>query len=331
MSVNLLLSYALNASVDLAAVRTNLVCGQMMIDSGAFTAHSSGRPIELGAYAWYLERWRGHWDHAITLDVIGDPAATRANTRKLHDRGLPVMPVFTRGDSLAEFDAMVREVGYVCVGGLVGMPGEAQAARVGMLQRRAERLGGGIHALGVGALSVLRRARPYSADASNISVQFRYGGIAYFDGRDVRQVTVADHAAILRAHRHLMEHEIDLAPLVRAGRLPSKAGGRQDLMKAMSLSYAAADEALRQWIPVPPPVRFTNSGPHLFSSVSGNDYEGASAADAHLHGRRPVGAGLGALPLLGQDPARVAPWNPPIWRRWGSRHVCRRRGLTDAA
>ncbi|GAA1246616.1 hypothetical protein GCM10009609_07640 [Pseudonocardia aurantiaca] len=181
MAVNLLLSYAFHESTDLAKLRRGLVCGQLLLDSGAFTAHTTGRTITLDAYAKFLERWRGCWDHAITLDVIGDPRKTAAHTRKLHERGLPVMPVFTRGDSVTEFDAMVRDAGYVAVGGTVGLGTKPQRERVTMLQRRAQDLGGGIHALGVGAISTLRPARPYSADASSVSGAFRFGTVVYFD------------------------------------------------------------------------------------------------------------------------------------------------------
>jgi hypothetical protein len=117
VAVNLLLSYAFHSATKLSDVRRDLVCGRLMIDSGAFTAWTKGYKIDVDEYAEFLERWRGCWDHAITLDVIGDGKASARNTRKLHERGLPVMPVFTRGDTLADFDAMVAEVGYVCVGG----------------------------------------------------------------------------------------------------------------------------------------------------------------------------------------------------------------------
>ena len=89
MAVNLLLSFAYHADTDLRTIRTRLRCGQLMIDSGAFTAYTSGRRIRVYDYARYLTRWAGVWDHAITLDRIGDPANTRRNTRMLHERAWP--------------------------------------------------------------------------------------------------------------------------------------------------------------------------------------------------------------------------------------------------
>jgi hypothetical protein len=306
VAVNVLLSYAYHSGTNLADVRRTLVCGRILIDSGAFTAHSTGKTIKLDDYAAYLEQWKGCWDHAVTLDVVGDPAATAVNTRKLHAKGIPVMPVFTRGDKLPEFDAMVRDVGYVCVGGLVGLPRKVQVPRVGMLQRRAQDAGGGIHALGIAASDALRAIRPYSADASSVGLRFRYGDLIYFDGRDVRFVGIKDRAELLRNRDNLRAHGIDIAPLVRRGRMPNKAqGGIDGLMQAMSIAYAAADECLKRDRPVPAPKGHPVDGTHLYNSVGPGHLPPVMALDRILHGL---------------TDAEV----PGAWRRWGYSHTCRR-------
>jgi hypothetical protein len=339
MAVNILLSFAFHADTDLTAVRANLVCGNLMIDSGAFTAWSKGKPVKLGDYAAYLERYRGCWDHAITLDVIGDGKASAVNTRRLHERGLPVMPVFTRGDKLADFDAMVREVGYVCVGGLVGLPAAAQRQRVGMLQRRAADAGGGVHALGIGSMATLRATRPYSADASNISGAFRFGSIVYFNGRDIVSTQVGDRARLLRDRAHLLDHGIDLALLGRTGRMPGRAEGRGALMQAMSLAYACADEQLKRTGPVTPPREGAAPGPHLYNSVIGQgggkqvtDVAWTAALDRRLHPGphlyNSITPEFGLEPAAGLDRELHAATDgaiPPLWRKHGSRHTCFRR------
>jgi hypothetical protein len=264
MAVNVLLSYWYHSKTNLAEVRKNLVCGRLMIDSGAFSAHTLGKKISLTEYAEYLDHYRGHWDHAVTLDVIGDPETSRRQTMKLHAMGVPVMPVFTRGDTIAEFDAMVKEVGYVCVGGLVGLPAAVVEKRVTLLQRRAESLGGGIHALGVGAIPTLARARPYSADASNVSGAFRFGSILFFDQGRVLNVSVTDKAKMRKYREPMLAHGIDVAKLATTGRMPSGQDGRGTLMKAMSLSYASADEWLKRRAKIRVPDGTTDTpGTHL--------------------------------------------------------------------
>jgi hypothetical protein len=302
MSVNVLLSFAFWGHKSLAEVRRELVCGKLMIDSGAFTAWSIGQQIDLAEYAEYLHTWQGHWDHAVTLDTIGDPVATRKSTRALHEQGLPVMPVFTRGESVAEFDAMVRDCGYVCVGGGVGMSQQVQIRRAKLLQRRASDLGGGIHALGIGAVSLVREAMPYSADSSNISNAFRYGTIRYFDGRDIRSCKVSDKAYLLKHWEQLRGHDINVADLAQNGRMP-KGQIQSQLMQAMSLAYASADEWLHSVgrVSVPRGVPDPRPGPHLYSSITGDHLlPGVINLDHRLH----------------------QGYMPPVWRKYGRNHLC---------
>lgn len=305
MSVNILLSYAFHAKENIGKVRSELVCGKLMIDSGAFTAHSIGQRIDRVEYAEFLETWHGAWDHAVTLDVIGEPAATKVNTKWLHAKGLNVMPVFTRQESLSEFDAMVRDCGYVCVGGGVGMSKATVLRRIALLQRRAADLGGGVHALGMGAIDHVRQSRPYSADSSNISTTFRYGNIRFFDGRQVRTITVSDKEAIRKYWIALRGHDIDVAQLASTGRMPT-AQMRHTLMRSMSLAYACADEWLRQTgsaAPVPHGVPDSRTGPHLYSSIVGSHLlPGAIELDRELHNG----------------------YKPPVWAGYGWSHECRK-------
>lgn len=318
MAVNVLLSYAFHGpqinDTDLAAVRRELVCGRLMVDSGAFTAHSTGKPVKLSEYAAWLERWRGCWDHAVTLDKIGDPVASARQTRRLHEMGLPVMPVFTKGAALAEFDAMVRDVGYVCVGGMVGK-GMAKMvrARVAMLQRRAADMGGGIHALGVTAMDTLRYARPYSADASNVSAAFLFGNVIYFDGRQMRNPQASNRERLIRDREHITGQGIELAAVMRAGRLPN-GKVRDELMVRYSLGYACADETLKRSGLVPGPSG-APPGTHIYNSITPK---------------------WGVMPAASLDRMLHDPTSPlartRAWQRYGARHhVCTAERLAEAA
>lgn len=303
MAVNLLLSFAFHGSTDLHEARKKMPCGRILVDSGAFSAWSTGKVIRLQEYAEFLQGYEGAWDHAITLDTIGDPVATKKNTQKLHAMGIPVMPVFTIGDTLAEFDAMIKESGYVCVGGVVGMNREHQVRRVSMLQRRAEDLGGGIHALGVGATDALVRSKPYSADASNVSGGFRFGTLVYWDGSKVRNASVREPKKFLQALPHLARHDIDVARLLPNRRMPV-GDERRELMLGMSYAYAVADEYLKERNKVPVPEKISDlPGTHLYSSAS-NVPDSLSVMD------------LDTLVHSGQPTA-------PVWSRYKRNHQCR--------
>lgn len=298
----MLVSYAFFAKDNLASLRAAMPCGRLLIDSGAFTALSTGKRIELAAYADFLTTWQGAYDHAVTLDVIGDPAATARNTRKLQAMGHRVMPVFTRGGTVADFDAMVKDSGYVCVGGGVGMPTDLLVRRLRALQLRAQEHGGGIHALGVGNLDGLRKIRPYSADASNVSSAFRFGTVIAYDGR---RLLVFQHTlkAKLRQHLHLFKAQglgPQITELARTGRQPG-AEGREALMRGLSVAYAAADEdAARYGVPVPHGVD-DSQGTHMYSAITG----------MHL---APMVARLDKALHSGE-------FAPPLWQRYAEKHA----------
>lgn len=284
MSVNLLLSYFYHPKADLGRLRQDLVCGRLMIDSGAFSAWTIGEPVDRQAYAEFLERWSGKWDYAVTLDVIGDPDTTAVNTRWFHARGIAVLPVFTLGHTLADFDAMVADTGYVCVGGLVKLSRAARIKRVAMLQRRAQDHGGGVHALGVGSMTTVEAARPYSSDSSNTSSTFVYGTISIFDGHRVRMLQINDRKVLTRNRDIIRQHGIDLADLV-ANRMPKT---RYALIQAMGVAYACADEYAKRIYPTPDftanQVFTGDNGPHLYMSMRHEEDALAGAAlDRLLH------------------------------------------------
>lgn len=257
--LDVLLSYAFHAKTDLRRVRTAIgPQAVLMVDSGAFTAKSTGKPISLGAYAAFLEQHRGAWSAAVTLDVIGDHAATRANTRRLHGMGLPVMPVHTVGAPLADFDAAVRDTGYVAVGGMVGTAKNSQAAYLQVLTRRAREHGGNIHALGVARHSLLRQVQPYSSDVSTVSRSLLHGMIQLWDGRKAQLVGFGPSrpGEVQRHHALLRGYGLDVAALLRREVLGT-AAGRTRVVEAALWGMRVQGTALRrglQPVPVPPGV-----------------------------------------------------------------------------
>ena len=305
MTFNLLLSYAVAGTIDLERIRRSMPCGRLMIDSGAFTAWTTGKPIDLDAYADYLQGWRGCWDHAITLDVIGDPVASRRNTRKLHERGLPVMPVFTRGNSLADLDAMLADVPFICAGGLVKMPEKHRVPRIRMLQRRAAERGGGIHALGVGSLPALRASRPYSADTSRFLLGYGYHSVQIFDGRDLHSIDILDRVKMARHRADLVAHGFSVSERITQGRMPegNKPGMPRWLnSQALGVAAACADEYLKATYPVPIDGPLPD-GPHFYAVAMATDAYAVATTDERLHSADA----------------------PPIWGRYAMHHHCSRK------
>jgi hypothetical protein len=192
MAVDLLLSYALNKTTDFAEVKEAQGPEQMlMIDSGAFTAFQTGKPIKLEDYAAFLRHWEGCYDYAITLDVIGDPKATARNLRKLHDMGLPVLPVYTASAPLSELTALAKDHKYICYGGIVKATKhpELQVPAINRVIKEAARHGAKIHTLGQTKREMLHTCRPYSCDSSWVAQSGRYNTTPLFvpdEGRIVK-------------------------------------------------------------------------------------------------------------------------------------------------
>ncbi len=84
-----------------------------LLDSGAFTAHNSGKDITLDEYCRFLDRlpvkpWR-----YFMLDVIGNPDATWNNYQKMLSRGYKPVPIFTYGSDLQLVDEYYKTSDYI--------------------------------------------------------------------------------------------------------------------------------------------------------------------------------------------------------------------------
>lgn len=170
MAVDLLLSFAFHAKTDLAAVREALGPDQrLMIDSGAFTAHTTGKQVRLEDYAAYLQHWDGVWDYAMNLDVIGDGDATDVNLRRLHGMGVPVMPIYTASAPIETVDDLAQRAPYMAYGGLVGVPRKLQIPATKVVVERAAAHGCTVHALGQTGPEMFRTTNALSGDSSAVS------------------------------------------------------------------------------------------------------------------------------------------------------------------
>jgi len=170
MAVDILLSYAFHSTTDLAAVKEALGPDQyLMIDSGAFTAHTIGKEILLPKYVNFLNKWKGTYDYAMSLDVIGDAKGTAANLLQLQDLDLPIIPVYTARAKIEELRALAKDYDYIAYGGTVGVPKEIQQRASKRVCDEAGALGAKIHVLGQAGLPMFRLTGAHSGDSSTAS------------------------------------------------------------------------------------------------------------------------------------------------------------------
>lgn len=162
---------------------------RVLIDSGAFTAWSSGKPINPLDYAEWAIRFDARWRekmaalHFINLDVIGDQIGTWKNQGILEDMGLRPLPVVTHGADLKHLTRALERYEYICLGGLVPLCTSRKKMRAWldhcfaeiMRYHREEGKLRRVHLLGVTQGWVLNRYPCYSTDSSAWTRPLRYG------------------------------------------------------------------------------------------------------------------------------------------------------------
>jgi hypothetical protein len=92
------------------------------LDSGAFSAYSQGKPLDVGAYIRFCHKHRSAFEVMAVLDVIGCPTQTAANLRSMRAEGLDPLPVWHITSPLHLLRGMVESETYIAIGGMVGMP-----------------------------------------------------------------------------------------------------------------------------------------------------------------------------------------------------------------
>jgi hypothetical protein len=91
----------------------------LLLDSGAFTAWTKGKEVDLTAYGKFVAENSRHFAAAINLDVIMPDNPAKAaelgfeNYLKLDSMGAQTMPVFHVGESLKWLDMMMESSDYV--------------------------------------------------------------------------------------------------------------------------------------------------------------------------------------------------------------------------
>lgn len=99
-----------------------------VLDSGAFTAHASGKPIDLQEFIDYSLKMLEEdklLKHVFGLDVIGNHEASMRNVEEMVRQGIEAIPTV---HSSAPTEAMqeCRKYPRVALGGMVGMHRKAQ-------------------------------------------------------------------------------------------------------------------------------------------------------------------------------------------------------------
>lgn len=180
----------------------------VIIDSGAFTAHNSGKPIDHAAYLGWLGEHAHLIEFAFALDVIGDPLATLDNYRHGIDvlaGTVRLVPTWHIGTSFDVLERYCAEADYVAVGGAV--PYYQQQNDLYRLSLRAHEIaranGTRLHGLGMTGRRVMFGLPWASVDSSSWTIPARMPFL-YLANEDGRMVSLNYGRPMPEHHRELV-------------------------------------------------------------------------------------------------------------------------------
>ncbi|MFM6827329.1 MAG: hypothetical protein ACKPKT_17355 [Dolichospermum sp.] len=179
---------------------------RILIDSGAFTAFTTGKVITPKEYgAWALD-FKKQWEHKVkslgffNLDVIGDQKGSNVNLHKLEKMGLNPIPIFTYGGDAKDLQYYLDNYNYIGFGGLVGRKTQEQLSWVrycfSFVIKKYKETGvlPKIHLLGVTKEAILNEVPCYSCDSSSWVSCLRFGGGKAIGKKKIPKYTESEEA-----------------------------------------------------------------------------------------------------------------------------------------
>lgn len=184
----------------------------LLLDSGAFTAHSLGFSYDVNDYIEWVKTTSIKPDRFIQLDVIGDEKATVENLKMMLDADLEPIPVFTRGSQLETLEQIYDLAPLIATGGLVGT--QKRTGYVKWLMKSIQDRP--VHWLGFTALDFIAKYRPASCDSSGWLATRMYGQLQVYLGKGKWKIFRRQDfikRPTLEFQRIFTDYEIDTASL----------------------------------------------------------------------------------------------------------------------
>lgn len=161
----------------------------ILVDSGAFSAFTQGKTINIDDYIEWIKNFKKKWKEKvndlnfINLDVIGDPVGSEKNLRYMNKNGVEVLPVLHQaGFKEKTLEKYLHKYNYICFGGMVGRPVKTDTIPwlnkcftiIGKNYRKTGKMPK-IHLLGIGNERIMYKYPAYSVDNTNWLSLFRFG------------------------------------------------------------------------------------------------------------------------------------------------------------
>lgn len=187
-------------------VRQSITNGyDLFLDSGAFSAFTKNKKIDIHEYAGFIQRHGHHFGVIANLDDIGDDGPISwANLKKLESLGCKPFPVFHHGDRIEYLHKIIDE-GYefMALGGLVG-------AHTSVLKQWLDVIWGDhltnpdgtpkikVHGFGLTSFPLMFRYPWYSVDSSSAVMTSIFGGCVFILNDQMVKVDFSDQSPTRR-------------------------------------------------------------------------------------------------------------------------------------
>lgn len=143
----------------------------LFLDSGAYSAQSQGKPINLKDYIAYIKEHRSLINIYANLDVIGNWEASWENQKIMEQQGLFPLPVYHLEDPIHCLYKCLEYEGFA----LGGMAGASTPARIEFLDKCWEIIcdtkdnlpKSKVHGFGMSSPKLMRRYPWFSVDSSS--------------------------------------------------------------------------------------------------------------------------------------------------------------------
>ncbi len=91
----------------------------IFLDSGAFTAFTQNKIIDLNAYIQYIKKYQNYFEVVAALDVIGNPEQSYANWIAMKNAGVDAIPTFHLQSPFKWLRRLIDETDHFALGGMV--------------------------------------------------------------------------------------------------------------------------------------------------------------------------------------------------------------------
>lgn len=145
---------------------------KIFLDSGAFSAFTLGKKVNLKEYCDYVKKNQDIFEVVSVLDAIGDPDQTYRNQKQMESLGVQALPCYHYGEPEAVLDYYSRTYEYITIGGMVPIS-------TPQLKIWLDRIWGGylttsegtakikVHGFGLTSVPLMARYPWYSVDSSS--------------------------------------------------------------------------------------------------------------------------------------------------------------------